>query len=265
MGRFVQGEDHRQDFLLPASLDDYVSEDNPIRVVEAFIDELDFHALGFAGATPADTGRPAYHPSTMLKIYLYGFLNRLQSSRRLEREAQRNIELMWLTGRLAPDFKTIANFRRDNGDAIRAVCSQFVVLCRQLSLFGQATVAVDGSKFKAVNNRDRNYTEHKVSKRIEQVEASIERYLAALDRADREGSDVPRGRVEQIREKIAGLRGQMRFLKEMAAQVEAAPDHQVSQTDPDARSMNSSGRGTGIVGYNLQAAVDAEHHLIVAH
>ncbi len=260
MSRFVQGEDRRQDFLLPASLDDYVSEDNPVRVVEAFIDELDFVALGFAGATPAETGRPAYHPSTMLKIYLYGYLNRIQSSRRLEREAQRNIELMWLTGRLAPDFKTIANFRRDNGDAIRAVCSRFVVLCRQLSLFGQATVAIDVSKFKAVNNRDRNYTEHKASKRIEQVEASIERYLAALDRADREVSDVPQTRVDQIREKIAGLRGQMRFLKEMAAQVEAAPDHQVSLTDPDARSMNSSGRGTGIVGYNLQAAVDAEHH-----
>ncbi|MEP9404113.1 IS1182 family transposase [Sphingomonas sp. VNH70] len=265
MGRFVEAEDRRQDFLLPASLDDYVAEDNPVRVVEAFIDELDLVAKGFAGATPAHTGRPAYHPATMLKIYLYGYLNRIQSSRRLEREAQRNVELMWLTGRLAPDFKTIANFRRDNGPAIRAVCGQFVLLCRQLSLFGQATVAIDGSEFKAVNNRDRNYTAHKAAKRIEQVEASIDRYLAALDRADREASDVPQGRVEQLREKIAGLRGQMRFLKEMAAQVEAAPDHQVSLTDPDARSMNSSGRGTGIVGYNLQAAVDAEHHLIVAH
>lgn len=165
MGRFVEGEDRRQDFLLPRSLDDYVSEDNPVRVVEAFIGELDFPALGFAGATPAQTGRPAYHPSTMLKIYLYGYLNRIQSSRRLEREAQRNVELMWLTGRLAPDFKTIANFRRDNGAAIRAVCSQFVLLCRRLSLFGQATVAIDGSKFKAVNNRDRNYTAHKAEKR----------------------------------------------------------------------------------------------------
>lgn len=265
MSRFVEEQDRRQDFLLPASLDDYVAEDNSVRVVEAFIDELDLVAIGFAGATPAHTGRPAYYPSTMLKIYLYGYLNRIQSSRRLEREAQRNVELMWLTGRLAPDFKTIANLRRDNGVAIRAVCSQFVALCRQLSLFGQATVAIDGSKFKAVNNRDRNYTEHKAAKRIEQVEASIERYLAALDRADREASDVPHARVDQIREKIAGLRGQMRFLKEMAAQVEAAPDHQVSLTDPDARSMNSSGRGTGIVGYNLQAAVDAEHHLTVAH
>jgi transposase len=199
MGRFVAEQDRRQDFLLPASLDDYVGEDNPVRVVEAFIAELDLPALGFAGATPAQTGRPAYHPSTMLKIYLYGYLNRIQSSRRLERESQRNIELMWLTGRLAPDFKTIANFRRDNGTAIRAVCSQFVLLCRQLSLFGQATVAIDGSKFKAVNNRDRNYTAHKAEKRIEQVEASIERYLAALDRADREASDVPQARIDQSR------------------------------------------------------------------
>lgn len=265
MGRFVAGEDRRQDFLLPASLDDYVSQDNPVRVVEAFIDELDLHSLGFTGATPARTGRPSYHPSTMLKIYLYGYLNRVQSSRRLEREAQRNIEVMWLTGRLAPDFKTIANFRCDNGSAIRAVCRQFVILCRNLGLLAQAVVAVDGSKFKAVNNRDRNYTAHKAAKRIEQVEASIDRYLAALDRADREASDVPEARVEQIREKIAGLRGQMQFLKEMAEQVDNAPDRQVSLTDPDARSMSTSGRGTGIVGYNVQAVVDAQHHLIVSH
>lgn len=265
MGRFVEGQDCRQGFLLPASLDDYVSEDNPVRVIAAFIDELDLHVLGFAGATPARTGRPSYHPSTMLKIYLYGYLNRVQSSRRLERETQRNIELMWLTGRLAPDFKTIANFRRENGPAIRATCRQFVMLCRRLGLLTQAVVAVDGSKFKAVNNRDRNYTVHKAAKRIEQVEASIDRYLATLDRADREGSDVPEVRVDQIREKIAGLRRQMQFLKGMAEQVDNAPDRQVSLTDPDARSMSTSGRGTGIVGYNVQAVVDAEHHLIVAH
>jgi len=174
MGRFVEGEDRRQSWLLPEALDDYVADDNPVRVVAAFIDELDLTSLGFAGMVPASTGRPAYHPSTLLKIYLYGYLNRVQSSRRLEREAQRNVELMWLTGRLAPDFKTIANFRRDNGDAIRAACRQFVMLCRKLSLFGQAIVAIDGSKFKAVNNRDRNYTAHKAAKRIEQVEASIE-------------------------------------------------------------------------------------------
>jgi transposase len=265
MKRFVEGQDRRQSTLLPECLDDYVTEDNPVRVVEAFIDELDLGALGFAGVVPEVTGRPSYHPAVLLKIYLYGYLNRIQSSRRLEREAGRNIELMWLTGRLAPDFKTIADFRRDHGPAIRAVCSQFVVLCRRLSLFTQAVVAIDGSKFKAVNNRDKNYTVAKVARRMEQVGASIARYLAALDRADREESDVPEARVSRIREKIAGLRRQMRSLKEMEQQVEAAPDQQVSLIDPDARSMATSGKGTGIVGYNVQTAVDAGYHLIVAH
>jgi transposase len=265
MGRFVEGEDRRQSLLLPDSLDDYVTEDNPVRVVDVFIGELDLGALGFAGVQPASTGRPAYHPSSLLKIYLYGYLNRIQSSRRLEREAQRNIELMWLTGRLAPDFKTIANFRRDNGPAIRAVCAQFVVLCRQLKLFTRAVVAIDGSKFKAVNNRDKNFTVAKVAKRIEQVDASIVRYLAALDRADREESDIAEAKTTRIKDKIAGLRRQMQALKEMQQSVQDAPDQQVSLTDPDARSMATSGRGTGMVGYNVQTAVDAEHHLIVAH
>src|SRR5664279_3252474 len=265
MGRFVEGDDRRQSLLLPASLDDYVTEDNPVRVLEAFIDELDLGCLGFEGVQPASSGRPAYHPSTLLKIYLYGYLNRLQASRRLEREAQRNIELIWLTGRLAPDFKTIANFRRDNGPAIRAVCGQFVELCRRLNLFTKAVVAIDGSKFKAVNNRDKNFTVVKVAKRMEQVDASITRYLAALDRADREESDITEARTSRINEKIAGLRRQMQALKAMEQQVEAAPDKQVSLTDPDARSMATSGRGTGVVGYNVQTAVDAQHHLIVAH
>ena len=265
MGRFVEGEDRRQSLLLPESLDDYVTEDNPVRVVEVFIDELDLGALGFTGVVPASTGRPAYHPSTLLKIYLYGYLNRVQSSRRLEREAQRNIELMWLTGHLAPDFKTIANFRRDNGPAIRAVCRQFIELCRRLNLFTKAIVAIDGSKFKAVNNRDKNYTVAKVAKRLAQVDASIERYLAALDRADREESDIAEAKTTRIKDKIAGLRRQMQALKEMEQQVQAAPDKQVSLTDPDARSMATSGRGTGMVGYNVQTVVDTEHHLIIAH
>jgi len=202
MSRFVEGEDRSQSWLLPNSLEDYVSPDNPVRVVEAFIDELDFGSLGFSGVEPAATGRPGYHPATLLKIYLYGYLNRVQSSRRLEREAQRNIELMWLTKRLAPDFKTISNFRRDNGQAIRATCRQFVILCRNLGLFAHAMTAIDGSKFKAVNNRDRNYTAAKVVKRIEQVDASIERYLATLDRADRKNSDIPEARTDRIREKM---------------------------------------------------------------
>jgi transposase len=256
MKRFIEGEDRRQVTLLPDCLDDYVAENNPVRVVEVFIDELDLAALGFAGMVPEETGRPAYHPATLLKIYLYGYLNRIHSSRRLERETQRNIELMWLTGRLMPDFKTIADFRRDNGPAIRAACAQFVVLCRRLNLFTQTVVAIDGSKFKAVNNRDKNFTVAKVGKRIEQVEASIARYLAQLDRADRQDSDVTEVRTARLKEKIDGLRRQMQSLKTMGQQVEAAPDQQVSLTDPDARSMATSGKGTGTVGYNVQVAVD---------
>src|SRR5246500_387281 len=209
MHRFIDGEDRMQQALLPHTLEDYVGEENPVRVVEIFIDELDLAALGFSGMTPAATGRPAYHPAGLLKIYLYGYLNRIQSSRRLERETQRNIELMWLTGRLMPDFKTIADFRRDNGPAIRAACAQFVVLCRQLSLFTRAVVAVDGSKFKAVNNRDKNFTVAKVAKRIEQVEASIARYLAALDHADREDGDMAEAKTIRLKEKIEGLQRQM--------------------------------------------------------
>jgi len=254
-----------QQTLLPHCLEDYVSEENPVRVVEVFIDELDLAALGFSGMTPAATGRPGYHPSALLKIYLYGYLNRVQSSRRLEREAQRNIELMWLVGRLAPDFKTIADFRKDNGAALRAVCRQFVELCRQLGLFTRAVIAIDGSKFKAVNNRDKNYTVAKVTGRMEQVDAGIARYLAALDRADREESDIAEAKSVRLKEKIAGLRRQMQALKVMEQTVQDAPDQQVSLTDPDARSMATSGKGTATVGYNVQIAVDAEHHLIVAH
>ena len=265
MARYVEGRDRSQSFLLPENIDDYVDEDNPVRAVEAFVDALNLAQLGFGRAVPADTGRPCYRPSTMLKIYLYGYLNRIQSSRRLEREAGRNLELIWLTGRLAPDFKTIAEFRRKNGPAIRAVCRQFVALCRHLDLFTQAVVAIDGSKFKAVNNRDKNFTVAKVGKRMEQVDASIARYLATLDRADREESDITEAKACRLKEKIAGLRDQMQFLKAMQRAVEAAPDQQVSLTDPDARSMATSGRGTGIVGYNVQTAVDTKHHLIVAH
>src|SRR5438445_5333722 len=265
MKRFIEESDRTQGFLLPESIDEYGSADNPVRVIEAFVEELDLGALGFDRVQPEATGRPGYHPSTLLKIYLYGYLNRVQSSRRLEREAQRNIELMWLTGRLAPDFKTIADFRKDNGAAIRAVCRQFVELCRRLKLFTGAVVAIDGSKFKAVNNRDKNYTVAKVTGRMEQVDAGIARYLRALDRADREESDIAEAKSGRLKEKIANLRRQMQALKAMERTVQDAPDQQVSLTDPDARSMATSGKGTATVGYNVQIAVDAEHHLIVAH
>src|SRR5678816_3462954 len=185
MKRFIEGEDRGQVTLLPECLDDYIADDNPVRVVDAFVEELDLQNLGFAGAEPAATGRPSYHPAVLLKIYLYGYLNRIQSSRRLEREAQRNVELMWLTGRLSPDFKTIADCRRDNGKGIRNACRRFVLMCRQLKLFTHAIVAVDGSKFKAVNNRDKNFTPHKLEQRMRQVDESIERYLSALDTIDR--------------------------------------------------------------------------------
>jgi transposase len=264
MSRFVEGEDRRQPALLPSCLDDYVDEDNPARVIDAFVDELDLDALGF-GTTPAATGRPGYHPGTLLKLYIYGYLNRVQSSRRLEREAQRNVELMWLTGKLAPDHKTIADFRKDNGPAIQGAGARFVALCRELGLFVQALAAVDGSKFKAVNTRDKNFTQVKLRKRIEQVEAAIAGYLQDLDTADRQEGEAIEARAGRLKDKIAVLRTQMQALKAMEAELAAAPDGQVSLTDPDARSMATSGRGNGIVGYNVQSAVDAEHHLIVAH
>src|SRR5918997_460037 len=265
MRRFIDGEDRRQPALLPHSLEEYVDEENPVRVIEVFIDELDLAALGFSGMTQAATGRPAYHPSTLLKIYLYGYLNRIQSSRRLEREAGRNLELMWPAGRLAPDFKTIADFRKDNGPAIRATCRRFVLLCRELDLFSEALVAVDGSKLKAVNSRDKNFTPYKLQKRIEQVEASIARYLSAMEAADRHEDEVLKAKSARLKEKIASLRAQARRFRDMEPAVRAAPDQQVSLTDPDARSMATSGRGTGILRYNVQAAVYTKHHLIVAH
>jgi transposase len=265
MARFVEGSARDQVTLLPECLDDYIGEDNPVRVVDAFVEELDLGALGFARATPCSIGRPAYKPSALLKIYIYGYLNRIQSSRRLERECQRNVELMWLTGRLAPDFKTIADFRRDNGKGIRNVCRRFVVLCRDLKLFSQALVAIDGSKFKAVNTRDRNFTAGKVDKRQQQIEESIQRYLNALETADRTGPAEMEARTSRLKDKIAQLRRQMRGLEEIKEQLKTLPDGQLSMTDPDARSMATSGKGSGIVGYNVQAAVDAKHHLIVAH
>lgn len=249
--------------MLPESLDDYVSNTNPVRVVDVFVDELDLVNLSFEGVIPADTGRPAYHPAILLKIYIYGYLNRIQSSRRLEREAQRNVELMWLTGRLMPDFKTIANFRKDNSKAIRGVCRQFVVLCQQLGLFGENLVAIDGSKFKAVNNRDRNFTSAKLKRRMEEIESSINRYLTALDTADRQEPTSSEAKMVRLEEKIAKLKVQMKELQAIEIRLNDSPDKQVSLTDPDARSMMT--RGTGIVGYNVQTAVDAQHHLIVAH
>ncbi|UYG06856.1 IS1182 family transposase [Halomonas sp. M4R1S46] len=265
MKRFVVGEARDQGTLFPALLDDFIAEDNPVRAIEAFVEGLDLRGLGFKGVDPHATGRPAYHPAVLLKLYIYGYLNRLQSSRRLERETQRNVELMWLTERLTPDFKTIADFRKDNGEAIRRVCREFIVLCRRLELFSQAIVAIDGSKFKAVNNRDRNFTAAKMKRRLEQIEESFERYLTQLDAADREEPALAEAKTAHLKEKIRKLREETSRLQSVEVERLRSPDQQTSLTDPDARSMATSGRGTGVVGYNVQAAVDSQHHLIVAH
>ena len=263
MGRFIEGCDRREQVFLPACIDDYVAEDNPVRVVDLFVDELDMASLGFAGA--ASTGRPGYHPATMLKLYIYGYLNQVQSSRRLECEAGRNVELMWLTAKLAPDFKTIADFRHDHGVAIQAACRRFVLLCRNLGLIAGGTVAVDGSRMRAVNARDRNFTPVTIRRRMEQVDASITRYLGMLDTADRQEGDAAGLRTARLSTRLDELRRQMRDLEAMERAVAASPDRQISLTDPDARAMASAGTGTGVVGYNLQAAVDAGSHIVVAH
>jgi transposase len=265
MKRFVEGLDRIQSTLFPETLEDFVADDNPVGVIEAFVETLDLGEVGFGGVDPKATGRPAYHPSVLLKLYIYGYLNRVQSSRRLEREAGRNVEVMWLTGRLVPDHKTIADFRKDNGPAIGKVCAQFVTLCRRLGLLA-ASVAIDGSKFKAVNNRDRNFTAAKMKRRMAQIEESVARYLKQLDTADRqEPTEALAMRTTRLKEKIVKLGEEMKRLEALDAERRKAPDQQISLTDPDARSMATSGRGSGIVGYNVQAAVDTEHHLIVAH
>ncbi len=266
MKRFVEGVDREQSTLFPDRLEDWIGDDNPVRVIDVFVDELDLGGLGFDRVDPKVTGRPGYHPSVLLKLYIYGYLNRVQSSRRLEREAGRNVEVMWLTGRLVPDHKTIADFRKDNGPEIRKVCSQFVALCRQLDLFAEASVAIDGSKFKAVNARDRNFTRAKRQRRLEQIEESVERYLHQLDSADRQEPSLARTtETARLKDKIAILKEEMGRLAKFEARMLATPDQQISLTDPDARSMATSGRGSGMVGYNVQAAVDTKHHLIVAH
>jgi transposase len=265
MSRFIDEADRNQGTLLPERVEEYVSEENPVRVIDAFISELDLSKLGFAGTEPKATGRPGYHPSTMLKIYLYGYLNRIQSSRRLEQEARRNLELMWLVGRLAPDFKTLADFRADNAAAIKNVCREFIVLCRQWGLLTETTVAIDGSKFKAVNHRDRNFTSGKMKMRMALIEQSIAAYLTQLDRIDRQETRRTSQHSQKLKDRIGALKQEMRRLRGLKVRMEASPDGQVSLVDPDARSMASQGKGTGTVGYNVQNAVETKNHLIVTH
>ena len=266
MKRFIEGVDRGQSTLFPDRLGDWIGDDNAVRVVDVFVDELNLGDLGFGRVQPLSTGRPGYHPSLLLKLCIYGYVNRVQSSRRLEREAGRNVEVMWLTRRLVPDHKTIAGFRKDNGPAIRKVCARFVALCRQLGLLAEACVAIDGSKFKAVNARDRNFTRAKMKRRMAQIEKSIGRYLDQLDSADRQEPSLGRTtKIDRLADTITKLREEMQRLEKLEVGMLGEPDQQLSLTDPDARSMATSGRGSGMVGYNVQAAVDTKHHLIVAH
>jgi transposase len=266
MGRFIAGADRGQSSLLPDCLDDWVGDDNAVRAIDVFVDELDLAALGFDGVTPSATGRPGYHPSALLKLYIYGYLNRVQSSRRLEREAGRNLEVIWLLNRLVPDDKVIADFRKDNGPAIKKVCVRFVGLCREMGLLATASVAIDGSKFKAVNNRDRNFTKGKIERRRQQLEDSVARYLPQLDTIDHQlPSEALAIKTAHLAQKLVTLKDEMSKLAAYEKRMLASPDQQVSLTDPDSRSMATSGRGSGVVGYNVQTAVDTENHLIIAH
>lgn len=269
MGRFIEGADRRQATMLPEVVDDYVGEDNPVRVVDAFVDALDLAALGFDGVVPEETGRPSYHPATLLRIYVYGYLNQVQSSRGLERECHRNLELIWLTGRLAPDFKTIADFRRDNGPAIRKVCQQFVALCRGIDLLDASIVAIDGSKFKAVNAKAKSFTQEKLQRRLGEIDVAIARYLTELDRADevssKTGMTVPEGRVARAMKKLAHYKKEANALRAIERRMESSGETQVSLTDPDARAMATTSKQPRVVGYNVQSAVETRHHLIVAH
>jgi len=264
MKRFIEGENRLQSTLFPERLDDYIAEDNAVRVVDAFVEKLDLQSLGFEGVKPSDTGRPGYHPAVLLKLYIYGYLNSIQSSRRLEREAQRNVELIWLTGRLMPVFKTIAGFRKDNRQAIRKVCLSFVELCRELELFSAKLVAIDGSKFKAVNSRDNNFTRKSVRRRMKKTQANIDRYLAKLDAVDEEEPELREVTADELKQKIASMEAKMEELKAREIEVQAHPDKQVSVTDKNARSMMRPGGGS-VVGYNVQTAVDEKHHMIVSH
>ncbi|GEM_PF-893764 len=255
MKRFVDGVDRTQALLLPDRLEDYVHQDNPVRLVDAFVEALDLASLGFDAASRAAGGRPAYHPGALLKIYTYGYLNLVQSSRRLEREAQRNLEVIWLTGRLAPDFKTIADFRKDNGAAIVAVCSRFTALCRRMKVFSHAVVAIDGSKFKAVNSRDRNFTVGKIKARRSQLDESVARYLAEMDRADRDPAQLPEARIPQLRDKLAKVREQMAALDRIEQELQEAPDSQISETS---KTLETSGVFCGLrfLGSGLELSGD---------
>lgn len=257
----IQGTDREQLLLLPDAIDDYVGSDNPVRFIDAFVDQLDLAAAGFARVTPEIRGRPGYDPADLLKLYIYGYLNRIRSSRRLEAETHRNIEVIWLLRRLKPDFKTIADFRRDNRKAFKAVFRQFVALCRDLDLFGRELIAVDGTRIKAVNSRDRNFTKASLDKLIKQSDEKLEKYLKQLDSGDDDEDGAPGGgKADDLEAKIANIRARREKLQGYLTEMQDSGEDQISLTDPDARAMARMAK-VG-VGYNIQTAVDAKHSLI---
>src|SRR5229473_940632 len=257
----IQGYDRNQTLLLPNSVDDYIGPDNPVRFVDAFVEQLDMQGAGFFRVEPNETGRPGYHPADLLKLYIYGYLNRVRSSRRLEAETRRNLEVMWLLRHLAPDFKTIADFRRDNRAAFRSVFREFVLLCRQLDLFGRELLAVDGTRIKAVNNKDRNFTRAALSKFIRDADERLADYVRRLDEADAAETSTGGGsRTQNLAEKIAALRNKRDGYRSLLADLERTGESQISLTDPDSRAM--AGHTRVAVGYNAQMAVDAKHKLI---
>jgi len=262
---YIEGANRDQRILLPESLDDYISDESPVRVIDAFIESLDLKYLGFKHATLNETGRPPYHPAVLLKLYVYGYLHRIRSSRMLEKETHRNIEVLWLLGKLQPDFKTIANFRRDNGRAIRKVCRAFTSFCRDLDLFGGALVAIDGSKFKAVNNPGRNYTAKSLARSMKRIDKKIDEYLEELDRNDELEPDEPKFTKEELQEKIRILKEQMKDNRDLSKKIEESRESQISLTDPDSRSMAVGGKRRTSVGYNVQTCVDEKHKMIVDH
>lgn len=262
MSHHIKGQSRTQATLFPEALDDFVTDENPVRVIDAFVDSIDLASLGFEKVKTKATGRPCYHPSMMLKLYIYGYLNRIQSSRRLEKETHRNVELMWLLERLTPDFKTIADFRKDNSTGIKNTCRQFIQLCREMNMFTNVIIAIDGSKFKAVNNKKKTYTPKKAKDLMARFDASIAHYLAIL--ADKDKQEYSDEDVTVMHEKVAWMKNRLAELADIETRVNAHPDKQLSLTAPDSRLMKTSNMVRQVC-YNLQSAVEAQHHLIISH
>jgi transposase len=260
---YINGMNRDQVLLFPEILDDYIADNNPVRFIDVYVDSLDLEALGFKYALFKETGRPSYNPADMLKLYIYGYLNKIRSSRRLEQQTHRNVELMWLLGKLTPDFKTMADFRKDNAQGLKRVCREFSVLCKKLDLFGRELIGIDGSKFKAVNSKSRNFNEKKLDGLLEQIDEKINAYLKELDQQDKVESQLNNPTTEELRENIVQLQRRKQQYKGLVEQLKAGGASQVSLTDLESRSMKTK-HGTDVC-YNVQVAVDHKHKLIVEH